>query len=66
MLAMFHKAEACRLINERFTTGEGALSDAALGAVLYLIATEASNARMKIQLDKELTKVVSKSSLLEE
>lgn len=40
ILALFHKAEACRLITSKFNSRDGALSDAALSAVLYLIATE--------------------------
>ena len=40
MLALAHKVEACRLMNERIQEKERYLSDAAISAVLYLIAAE--------------------------
>lgn len=48
ILALFHKAEACRLINDKFGSEDGALGNATLSAVLYLIATEVRNAGKRI------------------
>jgi hypothetical protein len=43
ILALAHKTETCRLMNERFQRRERFVSNAAISAVLYLIAAEVRN-----------------------